>query len=75
MKINISYRDGAYYVDKPNYEGGAVVTMDEHDALVKTLEGIKRLANSRNFGSFNFQLNQIAIQADEALAAAKGEPR
>ena len=28
MRVTISWRDGAYYVDKPNFHGGQVITVE-----------------------------------------------
>lgn len=33
MRFNITWRDGAYKVSVPNYDGGEVVTADEYDVL------------------------------------------
>ena len=36
-RFRISYRDGAYMVSIPNYDGGEVVRADLYDATNKTL--------------------------------------
>lgn len=36
--FHITWRDGAYYVSIPNYSGGDVVELADHEAQIAALE-------------------------------------
>jgi hypothetical protein len=44
-RFNITWDRGAYYVDVPRYEGGAVVPADIVDALLDALKPFAQLAD------------------------------
>jgi hypothetical protein len=49
VRFSITWREGAYYVSVPEYDGGEVVTADEYDRLRAALEQIAN-ANSGRWG-------------------------
>jgi hypothetical protein len=41
MRIKITWRDGAYYVSEPAWDGGEVVPASDHDALAAQMAKVE----------------------------------
>lgn len=81
-RFTISYRDGAYKVSVPNYDGGEVVTAEAYDrlrevnrGLTEALTSIKNdhanLVYQMGEGRVRRALTDIYAVASAALNAAK----
>lgn len=65
MRLRIRWRDGAYRVSVPNWEGGEVVTADEHDEAVRLLAALVGWADD---GSAHSADAQVAADLKAAYA-------